>query len=329
MFLRTSYSITLLIALLFPLVGCKGGSDQTKLALPTAQTAQASAPLSSISTEANSETPEIAKQPESSTGSASQTGTVRVTGSTSPRRSSAVAVNGSGLLQQMLVKEGDFVQAGQTIARLDRSDSELRVRQAQVGLDGARVSLKAAQRERNRLARLDQGSAVSQAQIDGAQTALDGAQVGVAAAEVALAMAEDANRNRSVRAPFAGLVVARLKAEGEWITTMPPSPVIQLVEIDPLDLQIDAPESLLTRIRLGDRVVARFASIGRTVETKVSRIVPMVQTGNRSFKVFADIPNKDHSIQPGVFAEIEITASAEPPARNTGSKKVRKARTAQ
>jgi RND family efflux transporter MFP subunit len=327
MFYRKLCLFALLIASILALVGCKGGSDQTKLALPT-QTAQAASSSPAVSNEAESAKPEIAQLPEASTASA-PAGTVRVTGSTAPRRSSAVAVNGSGLLEQMLVKEGDFIQAGQTIARLDRSDSELRVRQAQVGLDGARVSLKAAQRERNRLARLDQGSAVSQAQIDGAQTALEGAQAGMAAAEVALAIAVDANRNRSVHAPFAGLVVARLKAEGEWITTMPPSPVVQLAEIDPLDLQIDAPESLLTRIRVGDRVVARFASIGRTVDTQVSRLVPMVQTGNRSFKVFADIPNKDHSIQPGVFAEVEITPSAEPPAGNAGSKKVRKARTAQ
>lgn len=329
MFYGKSYSIALLIASIFPLAGCKGSSEQTKLALPTTPNAQAASPLSSVSNEAESAKAELAQPSDSSTGSAPPTGTVRVTGSTAPRRTSAVAVNGSGLLQQMLVKEGDFIQAGQTIARLDRTDAELRIRQARVGLDGARVSLKATQRERNRLARLDQGSAVSQAQIDAAQTALEGAQTGLAAAEAALAMAENANRNLSVRAPFAGLVVARLKAEGEWITTMPPSPVIQLVEIDPLDLQIDAPESLLTRIRVGDRVVARFASIGRTVETQVSRIVPMVQMGNRSFKVFADIPNKDHSVQPGVFAEVEITPGAEPPARDAGAKKVRRARTAQ
>jgi Cu(I)/Ag(I) efflux system membrane fusion protein len=95
-----------------------------------------------------------------------------------------------------------------------------------------------------------------------------------------------------------------------------------------LDLQIDAPEYLLTRIRVGDRVVARFSSIGRTVDAQVSRVVPMVQIGNRSFRVFAEIPNKDHSVQPGVFAEVEITPSAEPAAGDARSNKARRARTA-
>lgn len=238
-------------------------------------------------------------------------GVIRLTGSTAPHRSSAVAANGSGLLEKMLVREGDMVKSGQAIALLDRSDAELRVRQAQAGLEGARVGLAAAQRERKRLQQLDQGAAVSQAQIDQAQTALEGAQANLTAAEVALAMAEDVRNNRTVRSPYSGLVVARLKSEGEWITTMPPSPVVQLVEIAPLDLQIEAPENLLTRVRIGDRVTAQFKWINRTVEAKVSRIVPLVQAGSRSFKVISELPNEDYAIQPGVFAEVEITPGAD------------------
>jgi len=329
--------IVFLTVLPLLMLGCKGGSEAPKLTLPThpvqADPASAAAPSAPGEAKAKAaDDPTAASMIEGAAPTAASesasSGTVRATGSTAPHRSSAVAVNGSGLLEKMLVQEGDFIQAGQVIARLDRSDSELRVRQGQVALEGAKVGLAAAQRERNRLARLDQGAAVSQAQIDQAQTALEGAKSCVAAAEVGLAMAVDANRNRTVRAPYAGLVVARLKAEGEWITTMPPSPVIMLAEVSPLDLQIDAPEYLLNRIRVGDRVVARFSSIGRTIETTVTRIVPIIQTGNRSFKIYSELANKDLAIQPGVFAEVEITPGLNQLA-DKADKKVRRSRTGQ
>jgi multidrug efflux pump subunit AcrA (membrane-fusion protein) len=141
------------------------------------------------------------------------------------------------------------------------------------------------------------------------------ASAGVAASEAQVAQARKALADTTVRAPFAGIVGARIKAEGEWVSPMPPAPIIELVEVTPLDLQIQAPEHLLGRIVVGDEVTAHFETVGRTTKAKVTRIVPVVRLPMRSFLVIAEIPNLDRALSPGLFAEIELVPSgrAAPP----------------
>ncbi|MBI4703894.1 MAG: efflux RND transporter periplasmic adaptor subunit, partial [Deltaproteobacteria bacterium] len=106
-----------------------------------------------------------------------------------------------------------------------------------------------------------------------------------------------------------GLVVQRLKAEGEWCSTMPPSPLILLAELDPLDLTIQEPEHLLPAIRVGAPVTAELTAVGRKVEATVSRIVPMIRPPTRSFTVIVELPNRRGELQPGLFAEVQIGAA--------------------
>jgi RND family efflux transporter MFP subunit len=234
-------------------------------------------------------------------------GVLHLTGTTRPHRQSAVAAQGTGMMKQRLVDAGDMVDEGQIIARLDRKNAHLRARQAAAALKAAKVQLSAAQRENKRVTQL--GSSVASSRADQAATALEGALAGVEAAQVALDMARKAERDADVKAPYAGLVVQVLKSEGEWVTTMPPSPVIVLAEVTPIDLHVDAPEHLLSRIKVGDRVTATFDALGKTIETSVTRIIPTVKPGTRSFEVVVELPNSDRTILPGVFAEVQLTPS--------------------
>jgi RND family efflux transporter MFP subunit len=232
--------------------------------------------------------------------------TIRATGATAPHRTSQVAATGSGLVAAVLVREGDLVTAGQVLARLDTGDVRLRLKQAEAQRRLAQVQLDAAHRELDRLTKLANDKAVPTAQLDQAKTASDAAQAQLDMAETAIAMAHKAERDAEIKAPFAGLVTERLKAEGEWVATMPPSPMIALAEVSPLDLKVDVPEEHLKDLHLGDKVRARIDAVDQVIDGRISRIVPFVHPGTRSFTVIVELPNTDGKLKAGTFAEVEI-----------------------
>jgi RND family efflux transporter MFP subunit len=233
-------------------------------------------------------------------------GVIRLTGNTEAHRRSLVNVAGQGLLIKLAVREGDFLRKGELIAQLDSTQAGLTVRVAEAGLAVAKAQLRAAERERKRLEGLASQKAVPGMQVDQATSGFEMASAGVAASEAQVAQARKALADTTVRAPFAGIVGARVKGEGEWVSPMPPAPIIELVEVTPLDLQIQAPEHLLGRIMVGDEVTAHFNTVGRSTKAKVTRIVPIVRLPMRTFLVIAEIPNEDRSLSPGLFAEIQL-----------------------
>jgi RND family efflux transporter MFP subunit len=290
----------LLSALLVHGVGCEKEAGGKRIDLPDRPPAPARPAVAAATAEDDAD-------PKPPVVTEDEAGVLHLTGTTKPHRQSAVAAKGTGMMKQRLVDAGDIVEEGQIIARLDRRDAHLRARQAAAALKAAKVQLSAAQRESNRITKL--GTSVASSRADQAATALEGAVAGVEAAQVALDMARKAERDADVRAPYSGLVVQVLKSEGEWVTTMPPSPVVVLAEVTPIDLHVDAPEHLLSRIKVGDKVTARFDALDKTVDAAVTRIIPTVKPGTRSFEVVVSLPNTDRAILPGVFAEVQLRPS--------------------
>lgn len=233
-----------------------------------------------------------------------------LTGTTVARRRSEVSASGSGLLMDLKVREGDFVEAGDVIAQLDRRDAQLRVQQAEASVKMAQVQLAGAQREFERLERLAKDQATTGAELDRVTSTRDAAHAGLEAAQAALALARKANADADVRAPYSGLVVARLKGEGEWISTMPPAPLVVLTEMDPMELRVEVPAALLSRLKVGDALTVRLPALERTLTTLITRRVPQVSAQTRTFSVFAEIPNEDRSLAAGLFAEVRLAGAS-------------------
>ena len=306
--------------------GCKNlGEDKARLPpLPPSATAKATTTGEASSVSSAAPNGAAAVGPKDPVVDAASV--LHLTGNTEAHRRSYVSVasRGGGLLSKMAVREGDFVKRGDLIAQLDASDMAITNRQADAGLAVAEAQFRAAEREHKRLEALAKDKAIPGQQLDMATTGFEQATAGLAAAQAQQAQARKALGDMTVRAPYAGLVGARLKNEGEWVSTMPPSPLVELVEITPLDLLIQAPEHLLDRIHVGDEVTAHFSSIGRSAKGKVARIVPIVRPPARAFLVVAEFPNEDLALHPGLFAEVELVpqaaAAAAPEAAAEGQK---------
>jgi membrane fusion protein (multidrug efflux system) len=236
---------------------------------------------------------------------------ISATGTTAPRSMTKVMPLVPGLIVSMPVKEGDSVKKGQQLATIDQRGYRLNVRQAEAAIASARVALDATRREKERFQKLMQEDATARAQFDQVMDRFRGAEAAMNQALVMRDMARKALGDTVLRAPYAGVVVKKLASVGDYATSMPPTVLLAMMDIASLELKIALPEPELDRVAQGARVSARFASLGKSVETTVSRVVRSIDPLTRSFEAIAEIPNPELALKPGLFADVKI-ASAKP-----------------
>jgi RND family efflux transporter MFP subunit len=239
-------------------------------------------------------------------GDAGSAGDSLTTGTLFPHAEAQLAPNASGLIARILVDEGTRVKKGDVLFRLDATDASLRRDQAQAALAAAKVNLKATKVEYDRTKAMLDENAVNRSQWDAIEARYDAAAVGVRQAEVAVNMADKAVADTTVRSPLDGVVVAKLKNEGEMATMMPPTIVLVVQDQATLDLRFRLPAHALTTIKTGDTVTAKLQSLGLTRTAKIARVNPTVDVRTRTVEVVAELDNKDLTLKPGLLAEVQL-----------------------
>ena len=248
----------------------------------------------------------------------------------------------AGIVRRVLVELGQEVVAGQVVAELDtreleialqRTESQLRQTEAQLGIDGVKVkepppddqvsSVRLAIANRDdataqlrRAERLRQQNLLPQADLDTAETrvkvmeanyrtALENVQSLKAtlqdrrhAVEQAQKKLEDAN----IRASISGQISERLVNQGEFIREN--TPVVSIVKLNPLKLQTSVQERYAGVVSAGLHVEFSVeASPGRTFSARVAFVSPVVDTTTRTFPIEVLVDNVDHMLKPGFFAK--------------------------
>jgi HlyD family secretion protein len=142
------------------------------------------------------------------------------------------------------------------------------------------------------------------------------AQAGVAQAEAAVLSLQVMLDKAILRAPIAGLVVARSVEEGEM--AIPGASLLTLANLDEVRLTLFIAEDRIARVRLGQAVRVQVDSFaGRVFEGKVSYISPQAEFTPRAvqtqeervktvFAVRVTIANADHALKPGMPADAVI-----------------------
>ena len=226
---------------------------------------------------------------------------------TEAHRRSTLTPKVSSIVTRVHVRDGDVVKAGQPLVTLDTQDFALRTQQAEAGLQAAKVQLDSARLDWNRTKALLDDKAVPQSQFDMMDARLKGAQAGVAQASTAVAMGRKALRDATVRAPFNGLVVKRMVNEGEYASVMPATPLVVIEEVDPIDLRIQLPSTEMGKVAAGKVVGVRFPATGQTMNVRITRVVPALDPRTRTFSAIAELPNPDHLIRSGLYAEVSLS----------------------
>jgi len=237
-----------------------------------------------------------------------------LSGQTEAHRRSTLTPKVSSIVTRVHVRDGDIVKNGQALVTLDTQDFSLRTQQAEAALQAAKVQLDSAKLDWNRTKSLLDDKAVPQAQFDMADARFKGAQAGVLQAETAVAMGRKALRDATIHAPFNGIIVKRLVNEGEYASVMPATPLVIIEEVDPLDLRIQIPSTNLDKVKAGDPIQVRLPATGQTFGARLTRVVAAMDPHTRTFAAIAELPNKDHSLRSGLYAEVTLGGTKTTPA---------------
>ncbi len=204
-----------------------------------------------------------------------------------------LASESSGLIEEIFLEEGEYVEKGQLLIKIN--DSEL---QAQLNRAEFRLNL-AEDREKRQAQLLDKGG-ISQEEYDATLN-----EVNVMRAEVALIEAQIAKTE--IRAPFAGQIGLKYVSDGSYIT--PSTRIATLQDIDPIKIDFSIPERYAALVEVGNKVEFTVSGLDRALTASVYAKEPRIDTETRSLQVRAKSPNKDGALLPGAFADLELTLS--------------------
>lgn len=223
-----------------------------------------------------------------------------------------------GLLDQVLVKRGDRVHAGQVVARLMSE-----VEAAQVALDRTRAAGTAeieARQAQATLARrqLERSQELFQHQVATAQH-LDELKAQAEISERELRMAIQAHevvkleqlrseaylRQREIRSPIDGLVTERVMTAGEYVHQE--AVILRLSSIDPLYVETFLPVRLYPLLRAGvAAVVEPTAPAGGAIPARVALVDQMVDAASGTFGVRLEVPNPDGKLPAGSRCKVRF-----------------------
>lgn len=241
------------------------------------------------------------------------------------RRQATVSAEITGRISEVLVEEGTVVEAGEVVARLDdeRAQIQLRLLSAQRDSALARTrSLMAQQAESERVLErartLEErgiGSVASvtsaQAQFDSLSAQINAARADYQAAAAQFASQEDLIDRHVVRAPFAGIVVAKNAQVGEILSPASAgggftrTGVATLVDMDSLELEVDVNEGQIGRVSTGQSVEARLdAYPDWRIPAHVEAIIPTADRARATITVRVAFDESDSRILPDMAARV-------------------------
>jgi len=251
------------------------------------------------------------------------------------RRQATVSAKITGKIVEVLIEEGMRVEEGAVLARLDDTEAEAQLLLAEAQLTAARsqlgeirAQLEQAERDHARQRALFDKQFVAEQALDAARAQRDMLSARLAAAgeqikvaQESLAVARVQMDNTIVRAPFAGVVIAKAAQPGEMISPISAgggftrTGIGTIVDMDSLEIQVDVNEAFINRVRPGQPVEATLNAYPEwKIPGAVIAIIPTADRSKATVKVRIAITGKDARIVPDMGVRVAFLDP--PPARS-------------
>lgn len=195
-----------------------------------------------------------------------------------------IAAEMGGQVVALYVKEGSYVSAGQTIAKLKGDKLNVNLGNAQANLDNAIAAL-------NRYEAAYKTGGVTALQLDQARLQVKNAR----------AQVQSANLNSgdtTVRSKVSGIVNQKMIEVGAVIN--PGTPIVELVDISQVKLKVEVDEALVSKLSLGQIVKVQPSIAEGTVDGRITFIAP-ASTGALKFPVEITVTNTGNKLKAGMY----------------------------
>jgi RND family efflux transporter MFP subunit len=277
-------------------------------------------------------------------GASGATSVLDASGYVVARRMATVSSKITGRVREVLVEEGMAVAEGQVMATLDPVDADAQhaLARAQLGAtrsqaDSVRAQLVEAEANANRLSSLVQQQLVSRAQYDQAVAQRDTLRAQLATAQRNAQVAGEQLRisdigvdNTVVRAPFAGVVIAKAAQPGEIVSPLSAgggftrTGIGTIVDMDSLEVEVDVGEAYIGRVQPRMPVEATLnAYPDWKIPAEVIAIIPAADRGKATVKVRVALKEKDPRIVPDMGVTVSFLERKAPAAEDDAPRGVR------
>jgi RND family efflux transporter MFP subunit len=257
------------------------------------------------------------------------------TGYVVARRMATVSSKITGKVRDVRIEEGQHVEAGDILATLDPIDADaerdlvaaqLAAARSQVG--SVQAQLREAEANATRLSTLVKQQLVSRSQYDQAIAQRDALRAQLATAQRNVQVASDQLRiaghgveNTIVRAPFAGVVIAKAAQPGEIVSPLSAgggftrTGIGTIVDMDSLEVEVDVGEAYIGRVQAGMPVESTLnAYPDWKIPGKVIAIIPTADRGKATVKVRVGLDVRDPRIVPDMGVRVSFLDAARPAA---------------
>ncbi|QDP02402.1 efflux RND transporter periplasmic adaptor subunit [Thalassotalea sp. PS06] len=224
---------------------------------------------------------------------------IPIFGNLVPFKESQLSVKVSGYVEKMHVDIGDTVNKGQRLLTLDAVQAKTSLEQLKASLQEAKVRLDEANRLATEGEKLRKDHNISNSEYLTRITEQQAARSQVKQIEAQLNLANEELSRHTLKAPFAGVITAKLTEVGESVGN--DTPVFILTKLDPIYVQIQVPIRHYGDINNQTQVLVDSSNNSQgAITTKVDRIVPQADAALRSFLVRLRLDNKDGRWLPGM-----------------------------
>lgn len=267
-------------------------------------------------------------------GSAAEVSAVLdATGYVTARRQATVSSKLTGKVREVFIEEGMVVKEGELLATLDdstqRANFDLAAAQfdaAQARLAEVRVRLQEAELDHARTIELERKDLASAAGLDRARLAVEGLKARLEGLEKEMTVAEKATRvqrqqldDMQIKAPFAGVVIAKAAQPGEMISPVSAgggftrTGICTIVDMDSLEIEVDVNEAYINRVTPGQKVDAMLNSYPDwRIPAEVITIIPTADRSKATVRVRIRFLVRDSRILPDMGVRVAFLEAPSP-----------------
>lgn len=211
-------------------------------------------------------------------------------GTFEPNLETKLSAELQGKINAVFVDVGDFVQKGQPLIQLDNSLLKLQLEGIEVQIEGLELDVK-------RYTILTKADAIQGVQLEKTLLALKAAKIQKAT------LAEQIQKT-TIKAPFSGVVTAKLTEQGAFAA--PGLPLLQITDIAVLKFTINIPETDLALFQIGKSyTITPDVMQNELINGKMYMVGSKANAGN-SYAIQFKINNTDLSLKAGMFGKVIV-----------------------
>ncbi|MBU1121703.1 MAG: efflux RND transporter periplasmic adaptor subunit [Candidatus Omnitrophota bacterium] len=210
-----------------------------------------------------------------------------------------------GVIDKIMVKEGDRVKEGEIIAILNKKDSLLAIARAQGKLDSDTAALGAAEKELELNTLLYDKGAIIESKLQEVKLRIESERAKVRVSQEEFKMATSSLEKTELRSPIDGIVGSRDAEEGEFFT--PRDIVVNLLGLKDVYAEVGVVERDIHKASIGQTAVIKVdAYPNKEFIGKVGNLYPIVEGRSRTMKAEVNIVDEEKVLLPGMFAQVSI-----------------------